>query len=397
MNGIVGFVFYLLIMLVTQVHCAKELAEDYSELPAQPNEELVTPKNEWPKSGRKYFSTMTISKRLLFPLLALLLTACPGGGGGDYEFDYETIILETPVNLDGINTRFDDYNMNLPYAAARFEIFFSSNRNSGGGQYDIVHRDLDISYHIKDDVLDVHYTGNDYSTFVTELLPLINSQSDELGPFSFFGPLEHAYFFYADNQDSVFNIRFIHYLKSDFGTYGASEVINGPLKLAAISSDKDDLYPTITEDQTQMLFCSNRDNDLFNIYSIELPEAAELHPFFTGTEVVSPVINTVLSSEGQDKCPSINGDFMVLSSDRAGGYGGFDLYFSFLQNGAWSTPVNFGADINTEFDEYRPVTFSFDSFKHLMIFSSNRPGGKGGFDLYMVRADAAIQTQSVDL
>jgi len=33
---------------------------------------------------------------------------------------------------------------------------------------------------------------------------------------------------------------------------------------------------------------------------------------------------------------------MVFASDRAGGFGGFDLYYSRLQNGKWSAPVNFG-------------------------------------------------------
>lgn len=37
-------------------------------------------------------------------------------------------------------------------------------------------------------------------------------------------------------------------------------------------------------------------------------------------------------------------------------------------------------------DEYRPIVRS-DKWKfdnNMMIFSSNRPGGKGGFDLYFV-------------
>lgn len=337
---------------------------------------------------------MIVLKRIFVPLLALLLTACPGGGD-DYEFEYETIILDSPVNLDGINSRFDDYNSDLPFPAARFEIFFSSNRSSSGDQFDIIHRNMDISYHVKDDVLDVHYTGSELSSFETELFPLINSMDDELGPFSFFGPKEHGYFFYADNLEGDFNIRFTHFLKSDFGTYGAREIINGPFDLEVINSDKDDLYPCITEDLTHLFFCSNRENDMFDIYEIQLPEETELHGFFTGTEPGAPVLNQVLSSEGHDKCPSIYGNILVFSSDREGGYGGFDLYYSMLNKGIWTSPVNFGPEINTEYDEYRPITFSFVNFQYLMIFSSNRPGGQGGFDLYMVKADAAIAASSV--
>ena len=74
---------------------------------------------------------------------------------------------------------------------------------------------------------------------------------------------------------------------------------------------------------------------------------------------------------------------MVFASDREGGYGGFDLYYSVFSDEQWSQPQNFGSQINTEHDEYRPITFDFAGYK-IMIFSSNRPGGKGGFDLYSV-------------
>ena len=94
---------------------------------------------------------------------------------------------------------------------------------------------------------------------------------------------------------------------------------------------------------------------------------------------------SVLSSNSNDKCPSINGNIIVFASDRDGGYGGYDLYYSQFINNQWSTPVNFGDKINSSSDEYRPITFSFFNYFDLMIFSSNRPGGKGGFDLYCVK------------
>ena len=321
-------------------------------------------------------------------MFTLVLTGCPLiPDRDDYEFDYETIVTETPVNLEGINSRQDDYNSALPYPAASFDIYFSSNRY---GSFDIIHKGMSISYHVKDDVLDVHYYNNDYDMYELYVLPVINSDSAELGPFSFWGPGEYEYFFYADNQGGDFDIRFAWFLKSDFGSRMTTELVKGPEDLAVVNSDMDDLYPTITEDQSQLLFCSNRENDLFNIYSIQLSNDTGLHGFFTGTEPGDPVLNTVLSSGYNDKCPCIYNDLLVFTSDREGGYGGFDLYFSLLVNGQWTAPVNFGPGINTEYDEYRPITFPFDSFKHLMIFSSDRPGGLGGFDLYMVKADGVI-------
>ena len=74
---------------------------------------------------------------------------------------------------------------------------------------------------------------------------------------------------------------------------------------------------------------------------------------------------------------------MVFTSDRPGGFGGFDLYYSLFRNGKWNSPVNFGPKINTSSDEYRPLLGFYSGFENIyLIFSSDRPGGLGGFDLY---------------
>ncbi|MBP6977918.1 MAG: hypothetical protein PHD61_01805 [Bacteroidales bacterium] len=74
---------------------------------------------------------------------------------------------------------------------------------------------------------------------------------------------------------------------------------------------------------------------------------------------------------------------MVFASNRDGGFGGYDLYYSRRENDTWTAPVNFGEKINTAFDEYRPIVLMVSGFTNeLMFFSSNRPGGNGGFDLY---------------
>lgn len=77
---------------------------------------------------------------------------------------------------------------------------------------------------------------------------------------------------------------------------------------------------------------------------------------------------------------------LVFTSDKPGGYGGYDLYYSVFRNNAWSQPVNFGDKINTAYDEYRPILVNsgLTTTETMMIFSSNRPGGKGVFDLYFV-------------
>jgi hypothetical protein len=321
-------------------------------------------------------------KKILPTLIIALISS---GCDPDYKFEYETIITDTPTNLEKLNTVNDDYNSDFPYPAARSEIYFSSNRNSGGDNYDIICKDIDISYHERDNILNFSFpTNSGYSSFQSKLLPFINTQNDELGPFSFFGSDGWDYFFYANNESGDFDIKFVHTLRLDWGTYDGQQRLLGPGSVRVANSEYDDLYPTINQDNSKLMFCSNRENDSFDIFSLDLNSDVLLHDELTSVNPLQILKESVLSSTSNDKCPSINGNFVVFTSDRDGGYGGYDLYYSQFINNQWTTPVNFGNQINSANDEYRPITLSFNDI-NLMIFSSNRPGGKGGFDLYCVK------------
>jgi len=303
----------------------------------------------------------------------------------DYDFEYETIISETPANLEKLNTIYDDYNSDLPYPAARCDIYFSSNRHNAGDDFDIICRSIDMSYHKKDDILNFSFPLNDtYSSYQNKLLPFVNTENDEYGPYTNGGMDGWDYFFYANDEAGDFNIKFVYTARLDWGTYNGQERLFGPEDASLANSDHDDLYPTINQDNSRLIFCSNRENDQFDIYSIELNAEELLHDYLTGTGPVPTLKESVLSGSSNDKCPSVNGNFIVFASDRDGGYGGYDLYYSIFTGNQWSTPVNFGEKINSANDEYRPVTFTFINYD-LMIFSSNRPGGKGGYDLYCVK------------
>ncbi|MEZ5041444.1 MAG: tetratricopeptide repeat protein [Saprospiraceae bacterium] len=63
-----------------------------------------------------------------------------------------------------------------------------------------------------------------------------------------------------------------------------------------------------------------------------------------------------------------NDTLLLFSSNRPGGYGGRDLYKSSLKNGRWSSPVNLGPDINTAYDETTPF-LARDG--HTLFFSTN--------------------------
>lgn len=84
--------------------------------------------------------------------------------------------------------------------------------------------------------------------------------------------------------------------------------------------------------------------------------------------------------EGQ---PSISqdGQLLFFASDRKGGHGGTDIYMcSKSVDGVWGTPINLS--FNTGASELSPF-ISRDN--QTLYFASDRPGGLGGYDIYMTR------------
>src|SRR4029077_853436 len=85
---------------------------------------------------------------------------------------------------------------------------------------------------------------------------------------------------------------------------------------------------------------------------------------------------------------------IFFASNRPGGSGGKDLWFATWDPvlGAWSTPTNCGSSVNTPFDETDPAPSLGGA---LLYFASNRPGGAGGFDLYLARTTGTARWDSV--
>lgn len=76
-----------------------------------------------------------------------------------------------------------------------------------------------------------------------------------------------------------------------------------------------------------------------------------------------------------------NGDLLVFSSDLPGGKGGYDLYVSRMQDdGKWSQPMAW-----TELNSAGNEVFARFTPKGDLVFSSDGYAGYGGLDLYMIK------------
>ena len=80
--------------------------------------------------------------------------------------------------------------------------------------------------------------------------------------------------------------------------------------------------------------------------------------------------------------PSVSpdGNRLYFSSDRPGGFGGMDLYFvEILKDNKLGKPVNLGPDINSSLDEVFPFSFS----KNILFYSSNNNQGTKELNIKM--------------
>jgi hypothetical protein len=131
-------------------------------------------------------------------------------------------------------------------------------------------------------------------------------------------------------------------------------------------------HPTYDTISRTLVFVSNKGNadgttDLW--YAALLDDGS--------WNMIMPI--TELNSNGNEITPYLANDtLLIFASDGFGGTGGFDLYYTTFYDGKWDKPLPL-TDVNTEWNESDPLLLQSGE----LIFSSDRPGGLGGLDLYL--------------
>lgn len=84
-------------------------------------------------------------------------------------------------------------------------------------------------------------------------------------------------------------------------------------------------------------------------------------------------------------CLSPDGNRIYFSSNRPGGFGGMDIYYCFKkEDGSWSNAINLGESINTAYDEESPF---LTPDKLNLFYCSNGDHSMGGFDFFLSHKD----------
>ena len=316
-------------------------------------------------------------------VLSVFLSGCEKKTENPVKFPLGTF-PDTVINLMDLNTEYDDYNLDIYALTGNGPVIFSSNRKSFGGQFDLQQGGIAFAFDQTTGAFDIA-SGITDDQFLKNLLNKAETTGNDFGPYRFFSSIDGYEYTILSSVNSQGNLDF-KYLKNR-PQYGANiPDPEGPYPLNLLNSASDDAYFSFDTNHDSAYFTSDR-NGNFDIFLHQKPAETEIATWFNQGFTTSVTVDSI-NSVSDDKCPQVMKKFMVFTSNRTGGLGGFDLYYSVLRNGKWSSPVNCGPGINTAADEYRPVLGYHPEFtNYFMMFSSNRSGGKGGFDLYFAGVD----------
>ena len=184
----------------------------------------------------------------------------------------------------------------------------------------------------------------------------------------------------ADGNTMIFTRRdFIdeNFYQSEFknGAWSIAQPLTG------VNTNQNEGAQHISPDGSWLVFtaCNRRDDGSqgsCDLYWSQLKNTGWTQPV--------PFSASINSSDWDAQpCISADGKTLFFSSMRPGGKGGRDLWFTTRQaGGKWSKPENLGATINTDLDEQTPFLHPDGQ---TLYFTSNGLPGMGENDLYLVR------------
>ncbi|MGR3809221.1 OmpA family protein [Jiulongibacter sp. NS-SX5] len=156
-------------------------------------------------------------------------------------------------------------------------------------------------------------------------------------------------------------------------------MVISPIKMTEVLNFKAKQYfPVFTADGQQIFFTARPNEGDENIYTSKLTNGAWDTP-----ESFSELVNT---DYNEGTCSiSADGKTMVFTScDGRPSVGKCDLYITKLTENGWTEPENLGPNVNSPEWDSQPALSPDGS---VLVFSSDRFGGKGGKDLYVTTLD----------
>lgn len=147
-----------------------------------------------------------------------------------------------------------------------------------------------------------------------------------------------------------------------------------PLAFPHNGVDYSSAYPCFSPDGKALYFSSDRPGG-YGGYDIYV--SYKIGGNWSAPENLGAAVNTI----GNEITPFSDGTTLHFASDYQKGFGGFDIFRAEESGGRWATVYHGGPSLNSSTDDYG---FVFDADRNIGYFVSNRPGGKGSEDIYRI-------------
>lgn len=164
-----------------------------------------------------------------------------------------------------------------------------------------------------------------------------------------------------------------------FGDWGAAVNAESiPGTSSELNTTSNEGYPILSPDGLSLYIVSDRPGGLGALDIWVARRASTDDPWGAPENLGMPV-----NSSANEHSPTpVPGHGLFFVSARAGGCGLDDIYFTRFKHGAWEEPQNVGCQINSTAGEASPSYFEDESGHAILYFSSNRAGGLGMQDIY---------------
>lgn len=137
-----------------------------------------------------------------------------------------------------------------------------------------------------------------------------------------------------------------------------------------VNTNAYELYPFLSPEGDKLFFTRKERNE--DLYFAERIDGKWSN--------VTPLPFNTSDNEGAQSVSADGQMILFTACNHPKGLGSCDIFYSIFYQGKWTTPAGIGAPINSANWESQPF---ISANGMAILFSSNRPGGKGGRDLYI--------------
>jgi len=282
------------------------------------------------------------------------------------------VLPSVPRPLTAINSPFDDFNAAAPDVADG-TLVFSTNRGTQGGTFDLWR----VGLKFEEDRVVV-------TSPLQPFEPQAMSPANELGPAFFERKSRNVpsgtLVFGSDRPGGAGGFDLYTWPVRDLYATSVPQP-PAPLPMPGVNTAGYEGY-WAHAGSGPALFASDRAGRGLDAFELSPPLGASA----SGSP---PTITRVdaLSSDADDTAfhlvQSSSGYRVLFASNRPGGQGDYDLYCAeYHYSGGWQAPVLLAYASSPQRD-FRPIVFE-GYLRDVLLFSSDRPGGQGGMDLYYV-------------